>query len=639
MALDLETTGLNPLQDHVLLVGIDEWAFAGRYLTRLGELVANPKIIKHIFNAAFDGMFFQKAGIVPKRVVDPMIGAMLLKAGLYSPEGTFTLGNLLKQCLGIDHDKSLQSSFIGADPRSFAPSKDQLRYLRRDTASLANLSRWVGTRLAAQGMSDVWRLENSFTQVIAEMQLHGAPVDLKTFVPSIEGWEADRAKAEIVLAEALTPPIMQVRMRNFQKLDHEKAEWERQYAEATSYIEASSDVQAFESKGARREWIRDQQRKYQDEHPRPDSSKLRYARQVLQQPITLTSHTQLRDALQELGVQIKDTKRATLARVKLVSPQEIHPVIDKLAEFSKLEKLTSTYGRNILDRLDDDHRLRSRYQQIKATGRISSGRDEDDNGFNLQNPHPEFRKHIIAPEGRTFVILDYGQIELRIAAELVLRRDPNAKDALVEAFLHGKDPHQVFADRVGIERKPAKVGNFSVMYGIGPEPMALRMHADMKSEEPFGQKFIDLAKQVQRAFWDENPTLRRVLREYEYQGLDKGFTVTLGGRKRFYDKVEKGTPEWHVRQGSIRRAAANHPIQGLSADIMKLAAVLVQPSLEGNTFLWNLVHDEVCVECDEEDAPAVGLLVKMRAQTAYETFIKHVPYQGDCKVTKTWQKE
>lgn len=636
VALDLETTGLNPLTDEVLLIGIDEFVFHPDYLEHIGrKVVANPKIIKHIFNAAFDGMFFQVKGIMPQRVVDPMIGAMLLKAGLYSPEGTFKLGNLLKVCLGVEHDKQLQTSFIGADPATFTPSAEQLSYLQRDVAYLSRLSRWVGDRLRSAGMSDVWRLENAFTQVIAEMQLHGAPVDVANYSGVVQGWERRRQELETQLTETLTPSVMEVRLKQFQALDFEHMRWLQRYEQATQGYEVLADQQEFVSKRARRSWIMERQAEWRERFNRPDKPHLNTA------PITLTSHQQLLQSLNHLGVQVKDTQRTTLARAKLVSPPEIHPLIDQLAEYSKLEKLTSTYGTNLIARLDADNRLRSRYTQIKATGRISSGRDEEsDTGFNLQNPHPEFRKHIVAPDGRTFVILDYGQIELRIAAELILRRDPSASDALVEAFRQGLDPHSVLALRIGgIDRKAAKVGNFSTMYGIAPDRMALRIHAESKTDEPFGQKYIDLAKQVQQGFWDSNPTLRTLLRDYEYQAIRDGYTTTLGGRRRYYDKVEKGTPEWHSKQGIIRRAGANHPIQGLSADVMKLAGVLVQRRLRlnnyGSAFIWNLVHDEVCIETDNDN---ITDIVDDACREAYETFIKHVPYSGDCKIVQTWAK-
>ena len=86
VSLDLETTGLDPLKDEILLVGLDEYAILGRLdLSPLKPLIESNDLPKVIFNAAFDGMFLQRRGMLPYRVFDPMIGAILLKSGLSTP--------------------------------------------------------------------------------------------------------------------------------------------------------------------------------------------------------------------------------------------------------------------------------------------------------------------------------------------------------------------------------------------------------------------------------------------------------------------------------------------------------------------------------------------------------------------------
>jgi hypothetical protein len=135
-------------------------------------------------------------------------------------------------------------------------------------------------------------------------------------------------------------------------------------------------------------------------------------------------------------------------------------------------------------------------------------------GANCQNLTPRFKKYVKPGPGRKFVVYDYSQIELRVAAELILQENPHATDALVKAFRDGLDPHSLTGEEVtGIPyaefyrravtdkepdmvrlRRGMKVVNFGATFGFGPAAMAVKIYVDVEDTTPFGQKQIDAAQ-------------------------------------------------------------------------------------------------------------------------------------------------
>lgn len=651
--VDIETSGLDPATDDWLLITIDEYVFSARDLERSPEarravasLLEDPDLVKVIFNAAFDSMWFQRHGIRPRRVVDPMLGLMLLDAGIARPRGWYTLAQTLERELSIRIDKSLQASFAGADPATFVPTDEQLRYCLLDTRYLGRLARAVGERVKAAGLSKTWSLENDQTQVIASQQLYGMPIDLQAYSDLCARKEAEYAACLNRIQALLGPHYLNAAYREFHaKLDAYEA-WERGFQHAAEMIEHESDGQAFSSKLERRRWIQARERAWKDAHPKP----------VKPRPpdlLVVTSHQQVVLALKELGIVLPDLKRKTLLRARSSVQGDGREVLGLLAEASKLQKFLSTYGDRLLQRISPDGRLRSHFTQIKATGRISSSmfRDEDSDeewGANLQNVHPELKALVKAPAGRTFVIADFSQVELRIAAELALRQNTQSQDRLVHALLGGRDPHsatgallaglpeETFLERIRHGdaeaqryRKAAKIVNFGTIYGISARSLADQLVDDtrMVTEED-----VRRAERFLAAFWAGNPDLKAALEAYGRQALERGYTRTLGGRLRRYPNP--CPPELRHR---VVRQAMNHPIQGTSADITKLSGNLVFDRLPPGAFIWNAVHDELCVECDAPDGERVATIVDAACQEAYRTVVRQVPCLVSVQVSSTWQ--
>lgn len=283
----------------------------------------------------------------------------------------------------------------------------------------------------------------------------------------------------------------------------------------------------------------------------------------------------------------------------------VHPIIELIERTRELAKLKNTYVDTLPKLADEADRIHTTFHQdVAATGRLSSADP------NLQNIPVRtelgrrIREAFIPSDGKVFVSADYSQFELRLAA--VLAGDTK----LIEDFNSDIDIHAKTASEVyGIpleavtkaQRRDAKVINFGVLYGMSPHGLAAAT----------GMSFTQA-----KEFIDQYFTLRAPIREFIdktlQQARTEGYVETFYGRRR-------PTPDIHstnfiVRQ-SAERAAANMPIQGTEADLMKRAMIQLDSALEGKAEQLLQIHDSVLVECAPEDADSVGKTMKQVMET------------------------
>lgn len=277
-----------------------------------------------------------------------------------------------------------------------------------------------------------------------------------------------------------------------------------------------------------------------------------------------------------------------------------HPIIELIEKARELAKLKSTYTDTLPKLIDEHSRLHTTFNQdVAATGRLSSTNP------NLQNIPirtelgRRIREAFIPEEGNVFVSADYSQFELRLAA--VLANDT----ALIEDFNGSVDIHTKTASEVyGIpmdevtktQRRDAKVINFGVLYGMSPHGLAANTGMTFVQARDFINQYFELRAPI-RKYIDDTLTKART----------EGYVETYYGRRR-------PTPDIHssnfiVRQ-SAERAAANMPIQGTEADLMKLAMLRVEEKLGdlGDQVLQ--IHDSILVECPKANADAVSTILK-----------------------------
>ncbi len=332
----------------------------------------------------------------------------------------------------------------------------------------------------------------------------------------------------------------------------------------------------------------------------------------------LNSPKQLGVALFErLGLPAKKKTKSgysTGAEV-LESLKYAHPAVSLLLNYRQLAKLKSTYADGLVTCVAEDGRIHSTFNQTEArTGRISSSEP------NLQNipvrtkEGKRLRKYFIAPPGRVLCDADYSQIELRVLASIA--NDEN----MINAFSGGTDIHTATAAQVfGMPeemitpelRSRAKAVNFGIVYGIG----AFSLSKDIGVTRAEADRYI-------KNYLASYPSVAAYMENTIEQAKKTGYVTTYYGRRRYL-------PELSNSNGNLRafgeRVARNAPIQGTAADIIKIAMIRVYERLKAeqpDARLILQVHDELIVECNEENAEKVCGMLEYEMENAAKLAVK-----------------
>jgi DNA polymerase-1 len=305
----------------------------------------------------------------------------------------------------------------------------------------------------------------------------------------------------------------------------------------------------------------------------------------------------------------------------------VHPVVGFILDYRQLSKLKSTY----IDALPElvnfkTGRVHTSFNQTRtATGRLSSSDP------NLQNipirgeQGKQIREAFIAPPGSCLLGADYSQIDLRVLAHLSQDKD------LLAAFQHDEDIHAATAAQLfGVDtnevtpdmRRLAKTVNFGVIYGMSE--YGLEQATELSREE--AAKFIE-------AYFEKYPGVTQYLESTKQQARERGYVQTLLGRKRTIAEIN--SPNRQVREAA-ERMAINMPVQGTSADIIKVAMInlyreMNQRNLKSKMLLQ--VHDELVFEVPQEELTEMGKLVPHLMSTALEL---SVPLKADTKTGSNW---
>jgi len=278
-----------------------------------------------------------------------------------------------------------------------------------------------------------------------------------------------------------------------------------------------------------------------------------------------------------------------------------HPVIEPLLRYREVEKLRSTYGESLLGEVAGDGRIHATFNQTVArTGRLSSDRPNLHNIPIRTEEGRRIRRAFIPADGMRFLVADYNQIELRVIAHLA--QDPG----LIQAFATGQDIHQATASRIfGVDpsavtiaqRSKAKMVSYGLAYGM--ESFGLGQRLGIPTEE---------ASEILNAYFAAFPSVREYMDRTVAEARDRGYTETLFGRRRMIPELQ--SPNYRLRQAGERQAM-NAGIQGLAADIFKVALVRLDRGLEDQGRASRLVlqvHDEVILEVDPAEEQAVAAL-------------------------------
>ncbi len=316
------------------------------------------------------------------------------------------------------------------------------------------------------------------------------------------------------------------------------------------------------------------------------------------------------------------TDAATLEKIKDQWPEFLGP----LMRFREVEKLRSTYGEGLLAEVAPDGRIHATFNQTVArTGRLSSDQPNLHNIPVRTEEGRQFRRAFVPAAGTRLLVADYNQIELRCIAHLAT--DPG----LIEAFTSGQDIHNATAARVfGVDpkavtleqRSKAKMVSYGLAYGM--EAYGLGQRLNIATEE---------AAVILEAYFVAFPNVKNYMDRTVIEARERGYTETLFGRRRPIPELMNSN--FRVRQAGERQAM-NAGIQGLAADIFKVALVRIDQALVEQRRASRLVlqvHDEVLVEVPDDEHDEVGELVVELMHGAAELA---VPLEVNVSWGDTW---
>ena len=279
-----------------------------------------------------------------------------------------------------------------------------------------------------------------------------------------------------------------------------------------------------------------------------------------------------------------------------------NPIVEEVLQYRQYAKFRSTYCDGLLKVIAPDGRIHTSFQMtVTATGRLSSTEPNLQNIPTRTQLGSEFRRMFVPADGCVLVDADYSQIELRLLAHIA------DDEAMKQAFLTGEDIHTVTAAQVfGVPtdqvtkqmRSHAKAVNFGIVYGISAFSLA----------QDIGVPVYE-AKEYIETYFKRFPGIRRYMDEVVAQAKERGYVETLMHRRRALPEL--AASNFNTRSFG-ERVARNMPIQGTAADVIKLAMVRVDERLHKENLKAKLilqVHDELIVECPEEEKETVARLL------------------------------
>ncbi|MCK4897279.1 MAG: DNA polymerase I, partial [Anaerolineales bacterium] len=289
-----------------------------------------------------------------------------------------------------------------------------------------------------------------------------------------------------------------------------------------------------------------------------------------------------------------------------------HPVVDWVLEYRELSKLKSTYvGALPLQINPTTGRVHTSYNQTgSVTGRIASSNP------NLQNIPirtelgRKVRRGFVADPGFRLLAVDYSQVELRIVAHMA------GDEAMLAAFRAGQDIHATTAAAIynvtlenvtKEQRRHAKAVNFGLIYGMSA--FGLMRTTDLTLAE--AEEFVD-------SYFRQFPAIKSYLDDTRRQAADQGYVETLLTRRRYFPGLKNQSN--HNIRNREEREAINAPIQGTAADIMKIAMLRVPIALKEAGLSASMllqVHDELVLECPEDELNPTAALVQKVMENAY----------------------
>ena len=305
-----------------------------------------------------------------------------------------------------------------------------------------------------------------------------------------------------------------------------------------------------------------------------------------------------------------------------------HEIIPYILRYRTIQKLNSTYVESIKALAKKDNGLvhTSFNQTLTQTGRLSSKEPNLQNIPIREEEGNKLRKFFTASaDDRVLIDADYSQIELRLLAHF------SGSKKLIDAYQNDEDIHSLTASQVfGVPlaevtsdmRRKAKAVNFGIIYGISEYGLSKNIKCSVKEAQEYIKKYFETYSEV-KEYMDKNVEFAR----------KNGYVSTLLNRRRYIKEIN--AQNYQLRAFG-ERAAMNMPLQGTSADIIKIAMVKVYNRLKkecSDAKLILQVHDELIIDAKESDSELASKILKEEMENAVSL---KVPLTVECKLGKTW---
>ncbi len=590
-AIDLETTGLQPLECEIVGIALswregEAWYLALRgpadanvldphaTLAALKPILENPAVSKVNQNIKYDLLVLRAHGIEVLGVAgDPMVADYLLHAG----ERSHNLEDLARRYL--NHQVIPITDLIGPRTRKQAQ-------LRMDEVATARVAEYAG-----EDADVAWRLTRQLEQQLAQPDRSGKPSPLAPLYHEVE------IPLIAVLAEMEFNGI---------RLDCPRLE----------QLSREMEAQLTEIEG----------RIYQLAGHRFQISSLPQLRKVLFDELKLPPQ-------RKTGTTgAASTDQETLEKLAALTDHPGHELPGKILEHRQIAKLKSTYVDSLPQLLNPrTGRIHASFNQtVAATGRLSSSDPNLQNIPVRREQGQQIRQAFLPEAGWLLVTADYSQIELRLLAHFC------EDDTLCRAFALDRDIHSAVAAEIfGVReadvspahRRMAKTVNFGVVYGISAHGLAQRLR--IPREE--AARFID-------AYFARYPRVQ----EYQTRLLENcrqnGYVSTILGRRRRIDGIRPNST--YQQRNQPEREAINMEVQGSAADLIKLAMLRVHRRLRAEQMRARLllqIHDELVFEAPPEEQNRLVHLVRHEMTTPLqEQLALKVPLQVDVARGPNW---
>ena len=334
---------------------------------------------------------------------------------------------------------------------------------------------------------------------------------------------------------------------------------------------------------------------------------------MFSKPININSPKQLAQGLYEDLKLPQLDKKSQTDKKTLIKIRDVHPIINLILKYRQLSVMYSRYLKGVAKHLFPGDVIHTMFRNAAtSTGRIASVNPNMQN-LAVKNESQEFIRKLFIPvqSGNIFLSADYSQIDLKAFAHL------SGDKTLIDAFEHHQDIHTVTAMKLfnkssaqlvtPLERRQAKVMNFGLLYGV----TAFTVQNTLQISH-------DEAKALIAKFHATNPKMLEFKKDLLKNARMIGYVQTLNGRRRYLDDLFSSNK---MVQATAERMAVNMPIQGLSADIIKIAMVKIDNEICAKGYQSKLVlqvHDELVIEVIPAEIAAISELV-LRAMTTAMT--------------------